>query len=106
MSQYIQEAFTKLSLLDEEDFNLRDDSDIEDMKSFMDDQEDIEDVEDIIDPEADSEEELEDSYIGKVILECPVCHSKIYKNAEDVHYDEETDLANEEEECPFWDLLS
>ena len=101
MSQYIQEAFTKLSLLDEEDFNLRDDSDIEDMKSFMDDQEDIEDVEDIIDPEADSEEELEDSYIGKVILECPVCHSKIYKNAEDVHYDEETDLANEEEECPF-----
>lgn len=101
MSQYIQEAFTKLSLLDEEDFNLRDDSDIEDMKSFMDNQEDIEDVEDIIDPEADSEEELEDSYIGKVILECPVCHSKIYKNAEDVHYDEETDLANEEEECPF-----
>ena len=99
MSQYLQAAFQKFKLLEEEDFNL-DASGIEDMKSFMDDGESI-DFEDIIDPEAETEEDLEDSYIGKVILDCAVCHSKIYKNANEVNYNEDTEIANEGEECPF-----
>lgn len=100
MSQYLQEAFKRFDLLEEEDFNM-DASGIDELKSFLDDDKDNIDFTDVIDPEAETEEELEDSYIGKVILECKVCHSKIYKNAEDVHFNEETELANEDEECPF-----
>ena len=99
MSQYLQEAFKQFKLLEGEEFNI-DASGIEDMKSFIEDDEAV-DFTDIIDPEAETEEELEDSYIGKVILDCKVCHSKIYKSAEDVNYDEETETANEGEECPF-----
>lgn len=100
MSQYFQEAFKRFDLLQEEDFNL-DASGIDELDSFLKDSEDKIDFEDVIDPEAETEEELEDSYIGKVILDCNVCHSKIYKNAEDVNFDEETEIADEGEECPF-----
>ena len=57
----------------------------------------------IIDPMAQSEEELKDSYVGKVILDCSICHSKIYKNADEVVLGEESDeeLANIGEECPY-----
>lgn len=99
MSQYLQEAFKQFKLLEGEEFDI-DDSGIEDMKSFIDNDE-ATDFTDIIDPEAETEEDLEDSYIGKIILDCHVCHSKIYKNAEDVDYNEETGIANEGEECPF-----
>ena len=99
MSQYLQEAFKQFKLLEGEEFDI-DDSGIEDMKSFIDNDE-ATDFTDIIDPEAETEEDLEDSYIGKIILDCQVCHSKIYKNAEDVDYNEETGIANEGEECPY-----
>ena len=99
MIGYLQEAFKKFDLLEEEDFNL-DASGIEDLESALDDNEKI-DFEDIIDPEAETEDELEDSYIGKIILDCKVCHTKLYKNAEEVNFDEETEIANEGDECPF-----
>lgn len=102
MSQYLQEAFKKFEILDEEDFNLSA-SGIEDMKSFVDNDEKV-DFTDVIDPSAETEEEVEDSYIGKIILDCKVCHSKIYKNVDEVVMsDEGTDetVANVGEECPF-----
>lgn len=99
----LQEAFQQLNMLNEEDFNISNNSEegIEELKDFVDNDEEI-DTLDIIDPEAEDEEELEDSYIDKVILDCTVCHSKLYKNADEVNVDEEEgELANVGEECPY-----
>ena len=97
MSQYLSEAFKKLDTLNEETFSVTD-SGLQDFVKFTEDDED-ENIIDIIDVEAETNEDLEDSYIGKVILDCCVCHSKLYKDTEDVVI--EDDLANVGEECPF-----
>ena len=99
---YLSEAFKQLELLNEEDFNLSTDgSSLSDMKDYVDNNDMSVMSLDVIDPEAETEEDLEDSYTGKVILDCCVCHSKLYKDKEEVTIDEEQDLANAGEECPF-----
>lgn len=93
---YITEAFRQLDILDEEDFNLSfDNNDYQEISDFMEDDDEI----DVIDPQAEDEDELEDSYEGKVILDCEVCHSKLYKDPEKVII--EDDIANIDDECPF-----
>lgn len=99
--EYLSEAFKQLELLNEEDFNLSTTADNSDLKDFLDNDDMSVMSLDVIDPEAESEEDLEDSYTGKVILDCCVCHSKLYKDKEEVQIDEEQDLANVGEECPF-----
>ena len=97
-ANYLTEAFKELNLLTEEEINLNDSDSFDEMKSIM----DISDDEiDVIDPNAENNEELSDSYVGKVILDCCVCHSKQYKDASEVTLNEDGDLANEGEECPF-----
>ena len=95
----LSEAFKQLDMLTEETFSIDKDG-LEELKDFEEKDEVIE-TEDIIDPKAESEEELEDSYVGKVILDCCVCHSKLYKDAEEVVLSEDETVANEDEECPF-----
>jgi len=95
----LTEAFDDLKKLDEEVFDV-DEKGIEALKNFED-SDDIEDTISIIDPEADSKEDLEDNYVGKAILDCCVCHSKLYKNKEDVKLNDDGTLANIDEECPF-----
>lgn len=56
---------------------------------------------DVIDPDTKKEKEMEQSYVGYIVLDCDVCHSKIYKKAEDVKIDGETGKVNVDEECPF-----
>ena len=97
---FLTEAFKQLQILDEEDYQLNNDEDIVDMKNTLFNDLDDDSI-DVIDPEAHSEDELSDSYVGKVILDCEVCHSKIYKNSEDIVIDEESQLANIEDECPY-----
>lgn len=97
MNQYLSEAFQKLDMLNEETFSVTD-SGLQDFVDF-DEKDDVEDVVDIIDVDAETEDDLEDSYVGKVILDCCVCHSKLYKDVEDVVI--EDDVANVGEECPF-----
>lgn len=97
MSQYLSEAFKKLSVLNEETFSITD-SGLDDFIKFSEEDE-IDDTIDVIDPEAETIDDLEDSYVGKVILDCCVCHSKLYKDVEDVVID--GDIANANEECPF-----
>ena len=99
--EYLSEAFRQLELLNEEDFNLSTTADNSDLKDFLDNDDMSVMSLDVIDPEAETEEDLEDSYTGKVILDCCVCHSKLYKDKEEVTVDEEEDLANVGEECPF-----
>ena len=98
-ANYLNEAFTQLQLLNEEEFNLTDKDSIEDVKSLVD--APVDASIDIIDPDANSEDELSDSYVGKVVLDCSVCHSKVYKDPSEVVIDEVEELANVGEECPY-----
>ena len=97
----ISEAFKALDALNESEdtFNV-DEEGIQDIKAFLDDDSE-DDTVTVFDDEADTEEDLDDSYVGKVIIDCCVCHSLIYKAPEEVVIDEETDLANIDEECPY-----
>ena len=99
--EYLSEAFRQLELLNEEDFNLSTTADNSDLKDFLDNDDMSVMSLDVIDPQAETEEDLEDSYTGKVILDCCVCHSKLYKDKEEITVNEEEDLANVGEECPF-----
>lgn len=98
MSNYLREAFKELELLDEEVFPFDNDGAAE-LKNFMDG--DItDDTESIIDPEAESEEDLQDSYEGKVVIQCKICGEKQYEDPEDIIIDEDSDYVNVGEECP------
>lgn len=95
----IFEAFRALDSLDEDTFNVSDDG-IKKLAEFMD-SDDVIDELTVYDMDAEDKEELEDSYDGKVILDCSVCHSKLYKDPSDVQLNEDHTLANEGMECPF-----
>ena len=97
---FLQEAFKALDILNEEDFNLSSSEDIEDLKSFTDEDTSIMDI-DVIDPDVTEEDELQDDYIGKVIVDCDVCHSKIYKDPTQIVFSDDSELVNIEDECPF-----
>lgn len=96
---YLNEAFTQLNLLTEEEFNMTDKDAIEDIRATLDSPADA--SVDIIDVDADNVDELKDNYVGKVVLDCNVCHSKIYKDPTEVTLSEDGESANEGEECPF-----
>lgn len=95
----ILEAFRALNALNEDVFSLDADG-IKGLSDFKN-NDDFEDDISIIDPEAETTEDLQDNYIGKVILDCCVCHSKLYKAKEEVTIDENGELANVGEECPY-----
>lgn len=97
---YLNEAFTALNCLDEDVFDIDTDGLVQ-AQDFVNNAEEIEDVETVIDPLAETEEDLQDSYIGNVILDCIICQSKIYKKPEEVIVDEEVALANVGEICPY-----
>ena len=106
----IYEAFERLELLEEtEKFNLSDDEQIKKLDAFLDGNDGIESFETIIDVDAETEDELQGSYVGKMVLQCPTCHSLIYKDEEQLiknesEEDEEEgleDLYNKGEECTF-----
>lgn len=97
-SSYLGKAFKAFDDLNEELFDVTD-AGIQALDKFYDG--DDTDVIAIIDADAEEEEDLEDSYVGKVILECPVCESMVYKDTDDIHVDEDTaELVNVDEECP------
>lgn len=102
---YITEAFKQFNTLMEEDEEIITseempiyDIDSEKMHDFLDTA--GEDVEDIIDLETEVEEDLKQSYVGKVILDCNVCHSNIFIDKDEITVDEEGN-ANIDLECPY-----
>ena len=97
---YLQEAFKALDVLNEEDFNLDTVSGQEDFQDFVDTDEKSDFI-DIIDPETTEEDELKDDYLGKIILDCCVCHNKIYKDRDEIVFEEDEDVVNQDEECPI-----
>ena len=98
IDNYIANAFQQLDSLNEDMFELNDEG-VEKLKAFED--EPVEDEVIVTDLEAEDEASLEDSYVGKVIIDCDVCHSLLYKDRDEVIIDEETEMANVGEECPF-----
>lgn len=94
---YLKNAFKMLDALNEDVFDISDDgiSQLADTLNAED------NTVNIIDPEAESEEDIQDSYMGKAILECEVCHSLIYKGKDEIKIDDESQLANIDEECPY-----
>lgn len=96
---YLSEAFKKLDFLTEDDFSLYNNDSIDNMGQLLADPSTP--AQDVIDPEAKTEDELQDTYIGKVILHCPVCNSMVYKKLEDIVKDDAEELVNVGEECPY-----
>ena len=99
MSQYINEAFKKFRLLEDfEEFPLNPEG-LDNLGSFMGQALDDESV-DVYDLEAEAQEDLKKSYVGKVICDCNVCHSNIFYNKEDIVINDEG-IVNAEDECPY-----
>ena len=94
---YINEAFKKLNMLDEDVFDTSVGG-LNNLANFMDN--DDEDIVKVIDPEAETNDELSGSYVGKVIIDCNVCHSKIFSAKEDVVLTEDG-IVNPDEQCPY-----
>jgi len=99
MENYLHEAFQAFKALDEDVFPATRDGE-EALRKFLD-GDDLDDVQLIIDADAEDETELKNSYIGEVILKCPVCQSMTYKEQDKVEIDAEKGLANIEETCPY-----
>lgn len=95
---YINEAFKTLQRLDEAAFDPSFNG-IRDLKSFMD-KDNVDDFVKVIDPDAELEDDIQDSYIGKVITTCNICHSHIFNNKEDIVLDEDGNV-NLETQCPY-----
>lgn len=95
---YINEAFKSLDSLTENMFNASSDG-INKMSQFFDEDDDMETVR-VIDKEAPTEDDIQDSYIGKVIINCNVCHSHIYEDKENIVIAEEG-FANLDDVCPY-----
>ena len=54
----------------------------------------------IIDMDAETEDDIIPSYVGKTIIQCPQCMTLFYKDAEDIVRDEENpDVVNVNEVC-------
>ena len=96
---YLDEIFAKVDALNEEVFDA-DSEGIKDLKDFEERDAKSDEVE-IIDDEAETEKDLKKSYVGKVILDCCVCHSKIYRDKDKITVNEDMTLADEGVECPY-----
>lgn len=95
---YLADAFKAFSVLNEDAFDTSSEG-LDQLNDFI--EGDFTDNIEIIDMNADTEAELEDSYVGKVILKCPVCASLVYKNADNIVVDDTSDVVNSDEECPY-----
>lgn len=96
--EYLKEAWKSLDSLNEDIFSF-DKEGLEELEKFRE-LDDLNDEEEIIDPEAETEEDLKDSYVGKVIIRCNGCGALIYKDPSEIIIDVDTESANEDEECP------
>lgn len=96
---YLTEAFKALDALNEETFDVSADG-IKKLADFENLDDNVDETT-IFDMDAETEDDIEDSYVGKVIIDCNVCHSKIYKDKDEVVIDDETNNANIDMECPY-----
>lgn len=101
---FIQDALRQVYLTeDAEEFSLNV-SGPDDTESFMDiiNSDDYNDelISDVYDLEAEAKEDLKQSYIGKVILDCNVCHSNVFFDKDEITEDEDGNCCIDIE-CPY-----
>lgn len=100
MRNILNEAFKKLEAIDQNVFDT-DEEGIKKLSNFLDD-DDVSDLSIVIDPDAKTEDELKDSYVGKILCRCVVCQSDIMKDESELKRDDECeDVVNCGEECPM-----
>lgn len=99
-TKYVRDAFKSLELVEDKEFDLFGKDSFEELGDFIEDEDDVAVEQEVIDLDAEEPEELKDSYVGDVILGCPVCHTNLFKAVDDVVIDEETDLCCVGEACP------
>ena len=97
------ESLEEEKLTESKSFDLLDDKEVEEAEK------DIEELKNettndeimqIVDASAESTDELRDSYIGGMVLQCPVCKATMFKDMDQLVKEEDGDLYNVEEECP------
>lgn len=98
---YLDEAFKDLHEL-EDGVDLQDEQEVKDAIAFMNgDEDNLAQLELIVDADADSEEDIKDTYVGELLLYCPVCHTIHYEKEENIVFDEENDeIVNVGDACP------
>ena len=95
----IEQAGYNEELTEEVKVNIADKDAAAEAKEILEDSEDNV-VEKIVDIDANTIEELKDSYIGNAIIRCPACKTLIYKKPELLEKDSESDVYNVGETCP------
>lgn len=95
---YIDEAFKKLDLLNEEAFTFSSHN-MGELDNFLS-QDDTSELVKVIDPDATTPEELSPSYVGKIITNCNVCHSNVFTDKNDIMINEDG-IVNIEKQCPY-----
>lgn len=104
----IEESCKKISkkrnLKESEKIDIQDDEEIEKGKEILDNNKkadtDSETMK-VVDVDAETVDKLKDSYIGNVLLQCPVCRTPIFKKPDLLTQDEENEeLYNVGEQCP------
>ena len=97
-TKYVRDAFKSLDLLEDTDFELTGKDSFEELGDFIEtEDDDIREIE-VMDTGAESEDDLQDSYIGFTILKCPVCHNLSLEDTEVVK-DAMKDVAEDNELC-------
>ncbi len=94
----LNEAFKLLDALNEDMF----DTSLDGINSLADamDGDNTDDIIKVVDVDAETEEDVQDSYLGKVILNCNVCHSLRFANKDEIEIDD-SGIVNGEEACPY-----
>ena len=90
-------------LNEEAKFNLQDEEEVKEAEAVLN-KDDDEAIEQIVDAAAETIDDLQKTYIGSIILQCPTCKTMIYKNPDQLvkaeGADEEEEIYNVDEECP------
>lgn len=105
-SNSLHESFKrvdKTEALMEEYYKLSNTRDLEDAKEEREDEiakAKLAKIEKIVDLDAESPEDLQPSYVGKMIIQCPQCMTLFYKDPSDVvHSEDDPDTVNVSEKC-------
>ena len=98
----LMEAFKALDQLTEDVFSV-DAEGIKKLNDFMQNDDSVDELSvfDIDSTEDDAIRDDEECNEGDMILDCCVCHSKVFKPASEIVVDEESQIANAGEECPY-----
>lgn len=95
------EAFKELELLEDIDFDISTKDGVDRLEKFLNDEdEELDNIEMIVDLDAETEDDIKDTYVGSILLYCPTCHTIHYGVEKELITDEEhPDVVNVGEKC-------